>query len=443
MLVRWTRDNGEAALRRSARRIAIDLAIVLVCAAAAFVFLAWRPTIDAVATPARTAFAPEVVRHGMALAAGGFCGECHTVPGGKPLAGGRPLATPFGTIYGSNITPDRDTGIGTWSAEAFRRAMRDGVDREGRHLYPAFPYNHFTGLTDGDIDGLYAYLMTREPVRAATPAPDLPFPYNIRALLAGWNLLFLREGPLTPDANHTAEWNRGAYLSEALAHCGACHTPRNQLGAEIASRHYGGGEAEDWWAPPLDASSPAPLPWTSENLFNYLRSWDSDHGGAVGPMKPVMQGLAQLPASDVRAIAVYVADSLGLAHGDRAKTKAIAERADASGTDPALARGKAVFVGACASCHESGASVPFTVRSLAQHTTVAGPDPRNVIQVVLNGVQPREGEVGAIMPAFAGTLTEQQIADLLAYLRARFTDAPAWPGVPEQIHRLAAGAGRP
>lgn len=420
------------------------MAIVFACLGAGFAVLAWRPRIEAVATPARAAFAPDIVRHGTELAAGGFCGACHTAEGGKALAGGRPLATPFGTIYGSNITPDRDTGIGGWSAEAFRRAMRDGVDRDGRHLYPAFPYNHFTELDDPDIDALYAYLMTREPVRAATPAPDLPFPYNLRPILAGWNLLFLREGAYRPDSSRSPEWNRGAYLSEALAHCGACHTPHNQLGAEIASRHYAGGEAEDWWSPPLDASSPAPLPWTAENLFNYLRSWDSDHGGAVGPMKSVMEGLALLPAADVRAIATYVASTLGDAPAaNRDRTTALAARTPPPGADPAVARGQAVYVGACAACHESGATVPFTVRSLAQHTTIAGPDPRNVIQVVLNGVQPREGEVGAIMPAFAGTLTDAQIADLLAYLRARFTDAPAWPGVPEQIHRLAAGAGRP
>jgi mono/diheme cytochrome c family protein len=198
-----------------------------------------------------------------------------------------------------------------------------------------------------------------------------------------------------------------------------------------------------WWAPPLDRSSPAPVPWTEESLFNYLRSWDSVHGGGVGPMKPVVEGLAQLPEADVRAIATYVASFLGgEATPRQARIEAIAARpgpatSDPARSDPAVERGALVFKGACASCHESGGTVPFTVASLAQHTALAAPDPRNVIHVVLGGITPAEGEVGGIMPAFQGTLTEAQITDLLTYLRARFTDEPAWPKVGDEVHRLA------
>ena len=423
---------------RSGRGLAVLAGLIGAGAVAAASGVAWRPAIEPVATPARESFGTGLVRQGAVLAAAGFCTTCHSAVDGKPFAGGRPLETPFGTIWGTNITPDRDTGIGTWSLEAFRRSMREGVDREGRHLYPAFPYDHYTQLVDGDIEAIYAYLMTREPIRADTPAPDLPFPYDVRLLLAGWKLLFLRGGPVAPAAGVDPVLERGRYLSEGLAHCSACHAPRNALGAERADKHYAGGEAEGWWSPPLDRSSPAPVPWTEESLFNYLRSWDSQHGGAVGPMKPVVAGLAQLPPEDVRAIARYIVASLGPPSPDRqARTEAIIARAGPIRTDPAIERGGAVYRGACATCHESGATVPFTVRSLAQHTTLAGPDPRNVIRVVLHGVQPDEGEVGAIMPAFAGTLTAGQVGDLMAYLRARYTDEPAWPDIAGDVGRIA------
>jgi mono/diheme cytochrome c family protein len=434
------RRGGRRGSWASAGSIGLAALLVIAVVVAAVI---WKPAIVPVSTPQRDAFAPELVRHGSQLAAAGFCTSCHTGRDGNGFAGGRPLATPFGTIYGSNITPDRDTGIGTWSLAAFTRAMRDGVDASGRFLYPAFPYNHFTGLSDGDIGALYAFLMTRTPVRAQTPAPDLPFPYNLRPILAGWNLLFLRQGPLERDPAQSETWNRGRYLVEALAHCSACHSPLNRFGAEQRGRYFAGGEAEGWWAPPLDRSSLAPVPWTEENLFNYLRSWDSAHGGGVGPMQPVVEGLGQLPPEDVRAIASYVAGFLGPSTPDRARrTDAIASRAEPSRSDPAVDRGAQVFRGTCATCHESGATVPFTVASLAQHTALAAPDPRNVIRVILGGIQPAEGEVGGFMPAFQGTLTEAQTADLVAYLRARFSDEPAWSNLPDAVHRIAQEGGR-
>src|SRR4051812_18556429 len=213
-------------------RVLLGLAAVVVLGGGAFLALAWRPAIDPVEPPERASFDPARVTKGAELAAVGDCGRCHTVEGGAAYAGGYPLATPFGTIYATNITPDPETGIGRWSEAAFRRAMREGVDREGRHLYPAFPYDHFTLLTDDDDNALYAYFMTREPVRARTPANDIPFPLNLRVAIAGWKLLFFKPGPYQPDMAKSEAWNHGAYLAEGLAHCGACHTPRNGLGAE-------------------------------------------------------------------------------------------------------------------------------------------------------------------------------------------------------------------
>ena len=269
---------------------------------------------------AGSSFDPRAVAMGSRLAAIGNCIDCHTAAEGRPYAGGRPLKTPFGTIHGTNITPDPDTGIGRWSEAAFSRAMREGVDREGRHLYPAFPYDHYTKVTDDDIRAIYAFLMTREPVRAVPPPNQLPFPFNIRSLIAVWKRMYFEQGVFRPDPARNSEWNRGAYLVQGLGHCGACHTPRNALGAEKKSEYLAGGEAEGWHGPALNAASPAPVPWTAGQLHKYLRTGLDDlHAIAAGPMEPVVRNLASVPEQDVRAMAVYLAAIAGGALADRQK----------------------------------------------------------------------------------------------------------------------------
>jgi mono/diheme cytochrome c family protein len=409
-------------------RVVFSILLIAVLAAAAFFFATHLPIPEG---RTQRAFAPDLVRRGSEIAALGYCASCHTAEASEPFAGGRPLATPFGTIYGTNITPDPETGIGLWSQTAFNRAMRDGVDRAGRDLYPAFPYDHFTKLADKDLEALYAFLMTRAAVHARNPRNALAFPYNVRPLLAGWKLLYLDKAPVPTDSTKSAEWNRGAYLAEALSHCGACHTPRDRLGAEIASKRFDGGEAEGWWAPPLNRTSPSPVPWSEESLFNYLRSWDAGHGGAVGPMAPVVTALATVPDADVRAIAAYIASTLAKPaesemHVEDKQTQAVQ-------TNP---QGAELYAGVCATCHETGGHVPFTVASLGQHTSLHGPDPRNVIHVVLHGIQPAEGTVGAIMPAFADTLNDAQIAEIVGYLRARFGSGPQWSNIADEIARI-------
>ena len=222
---------------------AAAVALVVAGTVAAFA-IAWRPAIPATDPPSPQNFDVHLVKRGRDLAAIGNCASCHTVRGGQDFAGGLPVATPFGTIYSSNITPDAETGIGHWPESAFRRAMRAGVDRNGRHLYPTFPYDHFTNVSDEDDRALYAYLMTRQPVRSTAPANQLPFPLDQRFVIAGWKLLFLHRGAYQPDPARDPEWNRGAYLVEGLAHCGACHTPRNALGAERESAAFAGGDVE-------------------------------------------------------------------------------------------------------------------------------------------------------------------------------------------------------
>jgi mono/diheme cytochrome c family protein len=413
----------------------IIAAIVIVAAAAAFV-VTWRPAIAAIEPPAPQSFDTALVKRGRELAAIGNCSDCHTLRGGEAFAGGLPVPTPFGTIYSSNITPDAETGIGRWPEVAFRRAMRDGVDRDGRHLYPTFPYDHFTNVSDEDDRALYAYLMTRRPVHAPARANQLSFPLDQRFVIAGWKLLFLRHGTVQPDGTQSAEWNRGAYLVEGLAHCGACHTPRNALGAERTSAQFAGGDVDNWHAYAINGQSPSPVPWNADALFAYLRDgWHPDHGVARGPMAQVVSNLSSVPESDVRAIAVYMAGQFGAPTPDRkrrgdevlAQAKSPAMQTVATGT------GASIYAAACATCHETARPLPYGGVNLGLSTAISSPDARNAANIVLSGVHPVEGERSPIMPGFAPSMSDEQIAALLNYLRARFSNRPAWTGLEKTI----------
>jgi mono/diheme cytochrome c family protein len=396
-----------------------SLIAVSLCAAAlvaAGFALVWRPAIAPIAVVPHAAFAPDIISRGATLAAIGDCAVCHTANAEKPFSGGYALKTPFGTIYSTNITPDAETGIGRWSEAAFRRAMRDGIARTGRHLYPALPYPHFTRATDQDIAALYAFLMTRAPVHAVAPPNVLPFPLNVRASVAGWNLFFLRPGPWQPDPSRSAEQNRGAYLVEAVGHCGACHTPHNLLAAEENSRRFDGGVADGWYAPALAAG------WSEESLYRYLRTgFDALHGAAAGPMRPVAYGLASVPDPDVHAIAAYIASFAPASSAPVSPTVS-----DTSGN--------AVFAGACGTCH--GPDAPMTRRgapSLALSSAISAPTARDAVAIILNGIPWREGAPGPYMPGFSGVLSDRQIIDLVTYLRAHFSGLPAWTDIEPMV----------
>lgn len=402
--------------------------------------LPWR-AIAPIARPDATVFSAATIARGQQLAAIGDCAVCHTSENGVLNAGGRALQTPFGTIYSTNITPDVETGIGAWSYPAFERAMREGIHRDGRHLYPAFPYTHFAKTTDADMQALYAYLMAQLAIRTETPPNALAFPFNRRPLIAGWNALFHKPGTFEADPAKSEIWNRGAYLVEGLGHCSACHSPRNSLGAEITTAHLAGGFAEGWEAPALTSLSQAPIPWSEDELYAYLRTGESRlHGVAAGPMAPVVKELAALPDSDIRAMAVYLASFNANAVDDAAQ-QALATRLEAAtGTRGSAASsfGARIYQGACAVCHEVGGAPLFGSRpSLALNSNLHSTIPDNLIQVILHGIaKPAVTDLG-YMPAFKDSVTDGQVAELVAYLRRQFApDKPAWSGIEAAIGRI-------
>jgi mono/diheme cytochrome c family protein len=398
--------------------------------------VSWQPAWPALANPSAT-FDPAMVARGEKLAHLGNCAGCHTAQGGRPFAGGRPLETPFGTVFTTNITPDPEMGIGRWSRKAFARALREGVARNGDLLYPAFPYDHFTHASDPDIDALYAFLMTRPAVQERAPANRLKEPFGFRPLLAGWNLLFLHKGPPVDDPGQSAEWNRGRALAEGLAHCGGCHTPRNELGAERSDHAYDGAWIEGWYAPPLNANSPAVRPWTAEDLFAYLRTGlSATHAAAAGPMGSVTRGLAQASEDDVRAIAVYFASLM--AHAPASQRLPPADKGNVA--DAAHPEAAALFAGACATCHEAGAPMMQEGRpSLAWGTPLHENTPNDTIQIIMHGLAPPAGRSGPTMPAYGHSFSDRQLADITAYLRARYTDKPPWPDVPRAVAQVRKG----
>lgn len=404
-------------MKRTGR--AITVALVVVCIGITGFLVASEPEMPALATPVPQAPDQQAIRHGAQLVAVGDCRVCHTTKGGKPLAGGLKLNTPFGAIYSTNITPDNDTGIGTWSLDAFKRAMRKGVSRNGHLLYPAFPYPHFTRVSDADLADLYTYLMSRQPVNAVAPLNRLIFPLNFRPLIAGWNLLFLHTGEVPGDGSQNAEWNRGRYWVDGLGHCAACHSPMNLLGAEKKGWSLAGGSIDSWDAPALTTMSGAPTPWTAEQLVSYLRTGlASGHGAAAGPMRPVTRELGEVSSVEVQAIATYLMSIQAQASPTPVPNQA----------QPIDSSVQALFAGACASCHEAGSPMSALGGrpSLAQSTAINADSPNNTIRMMLDGNGWEGTEITHYMPGFIGTLTDGQIAELAIYVRARYSRRAPW-----------------
>jgi mono/diheme cytochrome c family protein len=348
------------------------------------------------------------------------------------------------------------TGIGGWPKQAFVRAMREGVDAKGRHLYPAFPYRHFTRLRDDDLDALYAFLMTRQPVDAPRLANEILWPLRFRPLLAAWKLMFLDRDAVRPVADRSPEWNRGAYLVEALAHCGACHTPRNLFYAEKRHRGLAGGDSENWYAPPLNAQSPAPLPWSRSDLISYLSAgFSANHGLAAGPMAEVARSLARVPQADVAAIATYIASLSSRPTLVEERTadliievaKQRRERLSSEALAPvrkggALDVGAGLYHSACARCHEPlHPGTPSLAQPLTLSTVLRGDDARNLVHIVLAGLAPEHTSARLRMPAFRGIFDQYQIKSLALYLRTTLTDRPVWTDIDDVVHTLDPSSG--
>src|SRR5450631_3489415 len=399
------------------RRVILAVLAAGVLVAVGGLAWAWRPAI-APTSAKQTISDRKMIDRGAELAAIGNCSDCHTKDADVPYAGGRALPTPFGTIYASNLTPDLETGIGTWS----------GVDREGRQLYPAFPYDHFTKATDEDIHALYSFLMSIPAIRNVIPANQLSFPFSFRPIIAGWKVLFLSQALLEKDTSKSAEWNRGRYLVEGLGHCGSCHTPRNALGGEKKGSPYAGGAAEGWNAPPLNASLVTAHHWTVDQLAEYLSTgWQKLHGAAAGPMADVAKNLGQVSKEEVHAIAAYVAS---LSPSPDYKTAIITDNGGKSQPADIVA----IYTGACAKCHNDRNDIgPSKALSLSLSTAVQQGDPANTVRVILHGIQSYRTGGGPYMPAFDTILTDTQIADVAQYIRTRYTNQPQWADIKTEV----------
>ncbi|HVZ54224.1 MAG TPA: c-type cytochrome [Pseudolabrys sp.] len=357
------------------------------------------------------------IERGRYLVHAADCGGCHTqVEGGQPFAGGRPIETPFGDLVSPNITPDQETGIGAWTDQQFDNAVRRGISPDGDRLYPAMPYNYYTKMTRADVMAIRAYLNTVKAVRNSVKSNTLPFPVDIRAGMRAWDALFFDAGTFQPDRSKSAEWNRGAYLVTGPGHCGACHTPKNTLGADEASHAFEGARLQGWFAPNLTNGKTKGLgEWSVDDIAGYLQTGHNRISAASGPMAEVVdRSTSHLTALDAHAIATY----LKSLPGDDTPHTAVADN------DPAMRAGQAIYHDQCSACHRlDGKGVDGLFPSLADSALVRSSDPRTAIRFVLRGAR-SVGTAGAPvasgMPSFAKQLTDQEVADVLTYVRNHF-----------------------
>jgi len=366
-----------------------------------------------------------IVKRGEYLAHAADCAACHTVKGGREFTGGVAFDLPFGTIWSTNITPDRETGIGRYSDPDFLNAVHRGIRRDGRPLYPAMPYASYTTMTDADALAIKAYLFSLQPVRAVSHANTLVFPFNHRRLIAVWSGLFNADRRFEPNADQSPEWNRGAYLAEALAHCGECHTPRT-IALSLNNRSkFSGAVTAGWRAYNITGDPASGIgAWRDSDLYDYLvQGHATGHGTASGSMgEAVDNGLAGLAPEDIRAIVAYVRTIPPRLSRDLPVTLAPpAPTSPKKGAVAADALGKHLFEGACAACHGwTGKSAISPLATLTGARAVNDPGATNVAQIVISGTR-RTTPAGAVsMPAFGASFTNAEVAAVANYVTARF-----------------------
>jgi mono/diheme cytochrome c family protein len=405
--------------------------LVLAAILAIGAFVAWRlhdgdPEIhvaDAVATP-------ELVARGAYLVTAADCAACHSIPGGKPFAGGLAFHLPFGTLYSTNITPDKATGIGGWSDDDFVRALHEGIAKDGSHLYPAFPYSSYTGITRDDAVAMKAYLFTLAPVNAPARPNGLGFPFNQRWTLAFWDIVFLDRHRFRPDPAATDVQNRGAYLATALGHCGECHTPRNAGFAMETGRQFGGALLQGWRAYNITTSEAYGIGgWSDAQIADYLSyGHASGRGSAAGPMaEAVAKSLQYLTQADAQAVVAYLrrvepqTGTPGMTI-DPAPATMTASSAWAPGPqDPKTELGRRIFEGACASCHSwNGAGRQTDYAALAGSQAVNDPQGVNLVQVLLAGADLKTSHGSGYMPSFGGGYSDAELAAVANYVIGHF-----------------------
>ena len=355
-----------------------------------------------------------LVERGRALATAGDCVACHTPVGAQPYTGGRDLQTPFGVIKSANLTPDVATGIGSWTADDFYRAMHEGKRPNGTHLYPAFPYPYYTKVTRADSDAIFAFLQRLPPKANAVDRDTLPFPFSVRSAMVGWNALFFAPGEFKPDPARSAEFNRGAYLTQGLGHCGACHTPMNSFGANKSSSLLEGNVIQGWTAPNLTNDTRVGLGgWSVGDVVAYLHTGHNDHAAASGPMAEVVSySTAAMEPGDLKAIAVYLKER-GQA-GDAAPAAIAAD-------DGRMRAGAAIYADTCMACHKAdGSGVEGLFPRLAGAPGVQQVDPTSLVRVVMQGARSaatRPAPTAPAMPALGWRLSDGQVASVLTYIR--------------------------
>lgn len=367
-----------------------------------------------------------LVARGEYLARAADCMPCHTGDANKPYAGGLGLNTPFGTLYSVNITSDQTTGIGSWSFEDFRRAVHDGIRKDGAYLYPAMPFDAYAGITGDDLKALWAYVRRIPAIEAPNRENGLSFPFDIRLGMLAWRELFFRPETFVPTAGKSDVWNRGAYLVEALGHCSDCHSPRNVMGAIKGKAMFTGAEIDGFYAPDI-ASAALAKNWTQDTLAQFLKTGSAPGKTTVfGPMAEVVHdSLAYLTDADIAAITTYLLDS-------PPPSDAPAPQKASALPPEVYARTARVFIDNCAACHQvQGNGLLGAIPPLAHNPAVTAAEPYNVVAVVLQGLK-ADARFGA-MPSFAGRLSDQQIADLANYVRTSWGNGAAPNATPAMV----------
>lgn len=363
--------------------------------------------------------AQDIVARGAYLAKLGNCEGCHTARGGQPYAGGKPIRTPFGTFHATNLTPDRDTGLGLWTANDFWRAMHEGVARGGRALYPVFPYPNYTRITRDDSDALFAYLRSISPVRRPNTPHELAVPYRFAWTLDLWRALFFRPETFVPDGTRSATWNRGAYLARGLGHCDACHAPRNVFGAvSTGSVEFAGGPVpeQSWHAPSLhDPAQGALIGWKAADAIALLRDGAAAGAWTTGPMSEIVsRSLQHWRDDDLSALAEFLTTL-----PPRRDTKSPASTIDPA--DPMFAQGERLYREHCKACHGAqGEGQPGRYPALANNRAITAEPSTNVLRIVIvGGYAPatRREPRPYGMPPFAQTLGDDGVAAVVTYIR--------------------------